>query len=628
MSNKGIRRTFRTPKGYVHEQGNRVALFNQTYLGFVKDNQDAFKMGRLRVWIPEFSKDPTDEDGWFTVNYCSPFAGATPARDIKKESKKLEDTQQSYGWWAVPPDLDNEVVVMFINGDPNRGVWIGCLYQQFMNHMVPGIASNNSYQEGVDGTNPPVAEYNKWGGDVGNHDNPTRPRFEPLHEGLKNQGLYQDYQRGPTDASARRDPVPNVYGFKSPGGSQFVFDDDENNQYVRIRTKTGAQVLINDTTGFVYINSRNGNSWIEISDDGIDMYTAKSFSVRSQQDINFHADGNINMYAKKQINLYSGRSSSWQAGKNLDILVGDELKASSAGSLNLLSTNSIAVKSAGDFSLQAGGTNSQESGGATSLSSGGTMYLSSPSKQMNGGKGPKPKSAKEASGPEPQEASDRELNVQTNYGEINTRTIVSRLVTHEPFDLHPAGPTAPVRQRVDLSVSTRNQVDGNASVDTGNPDDIPADAPEEIVTDDATFVCPTTGPVTSLFGPRKSPARGASTIHKGVDVGVPIGTPVIAMRDGTVTKAGWGTGYGNVIYIRHDDGYETRYAHLSKFNVSVGQKVKQGMVIAKSGNTGIGSGPHLHFEIRKNGNGINPSQKLPDIRKGARMIAGKGLPPK
>jgi murein DD-endopeptidase MepM/ murein hydrolase activator NlpD len=78
-----------------------------------------------------------------------------------------------------------------------------------------------------------------------------------------------------------------------------------------------------------------------------------------------------------------------------------------------------------------------------------------------------------------------------------------------------------------------------------------------------------------------------------------------------------------VIYIRHDDGYETRYAHLTSFNVRAGTKVKQGQVIAKSGNTGVGSGPHLHFEIRKGGTALNPSVKLKNIRKGARLSAGR-----
>jgi murein DD-endopeptidase MepM/ murein hydrolase activator NlpD len=620
--NRGFRRSFKTPAGYRQEPGGRTALFNQTYLGFVKNNEDALMMGRLQVWIPEFSSNPDDESTWFTVSYCSPFAGATPAKDLKKGGQELADTQQSYGWWAVPPDLDNEVVVMFINGDPNRGVWIGALYQQYMNHMVPGIASAKSFKEGGEGVDPPVAEYNKWGSDVGNNENPTRPRFEPLHQGIHNQGLYPDPIRGPTDSSARRASVSHVYGFKTPAGSQFVFDDGTDNPHIRLRTASGAQIMINETAGFVYLISANGNSWLEVSDDGVDIYSAKSVSLRAQGDFNVHSDGAINMYAKKSFNVYGGGGGSMQFGRNLDVLAGGTTNISSAGNLNLMSQASVAVSAGGKLSLQSGGVMGIGAGGALGLSSGGHLVLSGAKVQQNSGSGTQPSAAAEASGPQPAELPDRELNASKQFPEINTKTIVSRLVTHEPFDGHPVTKADAARARVDLSVSSRDQVDGNGN-DGVDPDDIQPGEEEIIPTDNATFVAPASGPVTSLFGPRNTGIAGASRNHKGVDLGIPRGTSVVAMRDGTVTKAGWGTGYGNVIYIKHDEGYETRYAHLTSFNVRPGTKVKQGQVIGKSGNTGVGSGPHLHFEIRKNGSAINPNAKLKNIRKGSRLNAGR-----
>ena len=112
------------------------------------------------------------------------------------------------------------------------------------------------------------------------------------------------------------------------------------------------------------------------------------------------------------------------------------------------------------------------------------------------------------------------------------------------------------------------------------------------------------------FGGRKAPKKGASTNHKGIDWATPIGTAVMASSGGTVTRAGWGSGYGYVVYIQHADGRETRYGHLSKVLVSVGQKVSQGQKIALSGNTGRSTGPHLHFEIRINGQAVNPLNYL------------------
>lgn len=114
------------------------------------------------------------------------------------------------------------------------------------------------------------------------------------------------------------------------------------------------------------------------------------------------------------------------------------------------------------------------------------------------------------------------------------------------------------------------------------------------------------GRLTSPFGYRKRPTKGASSYHKGIDWGTPVGTPVYASCGGTVVKAGWGSGYGNVVYINHPDGKQTRYGHLSRVLVSAGQSVSQGQKIALSGNTGVSTGPHVHFEVLSGGTAINP----------------------
>lgn len=126
-----------------------------------------------------------------------------------------------------------------------------------------------------------------------------------------------------------------------------------------------------------------------------------------------------------------------------------------------------------------------------------------------------------------------------------------------------------------------------------------------------TYIKPISGGrLSSGFGGRNAPTKGASTNHKGIDWATPIGTAVMASCGGTVTKAGWGSGYGYVVYIRHEDGRETRYGHLSKVLVSAGQRVSQGQKIALSGNTGRSTGPHVHFEIRINGQAVNPLNYL------------------
>ena len=118
------------------------------------------------------------------------------------------------------------------------------------------------------------------------------------------------------------------------------------------------------------------------------------------------------------------------------------------------------------------------------------------------------------------------------------------------------------------------------------------------------------GRLSSNFGRRSAPTRGASSYHKGVDWATPTGTAVVASSGGTVAKAGWGSGYGYVVYINHPDGRQTRYGHLSKVLVSAGQTVSQGQKIALSGNTGVSTGPHIHFEILINGSQVNPLKYL------------------
>ncbi len=126
-----------------------------------------------------------------------------------------------------------------------------------------------------------------------------------------------------------------------------------------------------------------------------------------------------------------------------------------------------------------------------------------------------------------------------------------------------------------------------------------------------TYIKPISGGrQSSGFGRRSAPTRGASTYHKGIDWATPTGTPVYASCGGKVSRAGWGSGYGYVVYIDHEDGRQTRYGHLSKILVKVGDTVKQGEKIALSGNTGVTTGPHLHFEILINGTQVNPLKYL------------------
>lgn len=110
----------------------------------------------------------------------------------------------------------------------------------------------------------------------------------------------------------------------------------------------------------------------------------------------------------------------------------------------------------------------------------------------------------------------------------------------------------------------------------------------------------------SGYGYRRDPIYGTTKFHEGMDFSSPVGTPVYATGNGTVTHASWQSSYGNLVEINHGYNYTTRYAHLSQILVKPGQTVKRGDLIGKVGNTGKSTGPHLHYEVRFRGQPQNP----------------------
>ncbi|BCM19913.1 murein DD-endopeptidase MepM [Mesorhizobium sp. J8] len=126
--------------------------------------------------------------------------------------------------------------------------------------------------------------------------------------------------------------------------------------------------------------------------------------------------------------------------------------------------------------------------------------------------------------------------------------------------------------------------------------------------------------VTSPFGVRTDPILGSAALHTGMDFRAPIGMPAKVTAAGTVTRAGWAGGYGRMVEVDHGNGFATRYGHLSEIDVTVGQKLAAGDVIGKTGSSGRSTGPHLHYEVRHDGEAVDPLRFLTVGKKVAQYL--------
>lgn len=414
-----------------------VAMLPFIYVGFVKDNSDVQRMGRLSVWIPELGGHADDSGSWVIASYMSPFAGATDINSIPNYKGNSQVGQQSYGLWLVPPDLNNEVCVFFAAGDVSRAYWMGCTYQQNMNHMVPGIAVNVTTEPQPPVHVSPVTEYNK-ANVPGNVDSPARPPFHPLTDGLNIEGLTSDHERGLSSTSARREVPSQVFGLLTPRGNTIHIDEQHSgdnatgaseNEFIRLRTRSGTQVLIDETTGFVYINSKNGNAWLEVSDAGVDIYSMNSVSIRAQQDFNIRADRNIILDAGANIYMNAGQNISGSC-KNL------AFTASAGGSLQVtngnldIKANNLHLESVSNTSLKAGGTQARD--GSSINDNSGMSVSADVGSQM-----PQAGSVLDTK----QTGSGNSFQWTHGGGKVNT--IVSRMPTHEPWRGHPNSKVPP-----------------------------------------------------------------------------------------------------------------------------------------------------------------------------------------
>jgi hypothetical protein len=387
------------------------------FIGFVKNNFDPTRSGRLQVWIPELGGDENSPTSWRTISYASPYSGTTYREPSNRGSNNsFDQVAHSYGMWAVPPDIDCQVICTFIAGDPNRGYWFACVNTDLSHYMVPGLASasqvDNQFTPAdlaanydASASNWPVTEFNEF------IDNNNSPGFiqnkKPVHTVqtgiLIEQGLDRDRARGAVTSSSQRESPSTVFGISTPGrpvndpaddpefqakmlagtlttkdvmitsrkgGHTFVMDDGDQqggSQLVRLRTAGGHQILLNDSDDIIYIANNTGTAWIEFNSAGqISAYSQAGLNLRTEGDFNLHSDANININAAGNINMFAGTAIAQQT-----------LSHSTKATTITAQATSIGLLSTGGLNLQGASGGFKISGDL--VLKGGKIYLNSQS---------------------------------------------------------------------------------------------------------------------------------------------------------------------------------------------------------------------------------------------------------
>ena len=477
-------------------------------LAMVVSHLDPDYMGSLQVEkLRQVGNDTKRTGQLASVKYISPFLGITNF-DSNSRENVYEGTQKSYGMWMVPPDIGTVVVCVFVDGDPARGYYLGCIQQKDMNFMIPGYAATSFHTTGIE-KRVPVAEYNKKADiqikkDTTQIEKPPHPYFTEMY---KNQGLLRDDIRGITTSSARREWPSSVFGISTPGpvdkdgpmhrygkkeyevtnlpfsrlgGSSFVMDDGDDkflriksasegppeyaavedgdtdgnrkllhNELIRIRTRTGHQILMHNTEDLIYIGNAKGTTWIELTSDGkMDIYCEDSISVHTKNDLNFYADRDINMEAGRNFNikvaeemhtnvlkdhiLIVDENQKIHIKKDVDITYDKTFQHKIKEDVNIQFDSKYLHKVGSDYDFNAGGHIYMTSGGSNETNAGGGIIESAPVIHMNGPTAATAAMASEAELPKVLKTH----SVPDENGSTLFNTIMRRVPTHEPWPHH------------------------------------------------------------------------------------------------------------------------------------------------------------------------------------------------
>lgn len=365
------------------------------FLAKVISHLDPTYMGILEVEILRPVGNTNTEGQLHQVRYMSPFCGVTSVDYTGEAPNDYNNTQKSYGMWFVPPDPGTIVMVIFIDGDPKRGYWLGCVYDENMNFMVPGLAGTESVVDGksINGTTVryPAAEYNKKINSTSADTTQIKKPIHPIAAALEKQGLLLDDCRGVTTSSARRDAPSMVFGISTPGpidkrsgakqgpigkkehqipnafvsrlgGTTLVMDDGDDKflrkkpphipadadpsvsgppEYAAVEqgetAPTDPTMLHNE---LFRIRTRTGHQLLfHNSEDLIYISNSKGtawIELSSNGKIDIFAEDSISIHTNKDFNFYAGRDINLEAIRNINMRANQELQIETVNDMNLV----------------------------------------------------------------------------------------------------------------------------------------------------------------------------------------------------------------------------------------------------------------------------------------------------
>jgi len=501
MSENEVRSRGRA-QNYKFDRGGTAAEMGP-FVGLVVSNVDSTRQGRLMVAIEEFgavnqdgSPNLTDKSLWRTVRYCPPFYGATPlaGSGTSAGTGTYPGNRNTYGMWFTPPDVGVRVICFFVGGDPEKGYYLGVLPDDGQNHMIPAIGAvanyqvNNATQQQYFANDPrlPVAEINVQNQQINNN-----PKFfdqpKPVHSYsaaiLFQQGLNKDLVRGPIASSSQRESPSNCYGIITPGraiydggltdetiteqlragtvspesikvigrrgGHSLVMDDgalDGSDNLIRIRTAKGHQITMSDDGNAFYICHANGQSWIELGQEGtVDVFSTNSVNVRTQGTINLHADKDVNIYAGEKLNIKSKKGTTIQSDDAISLACKTSLTVFAEATLGIKSNGTLAFKSK-----------------VATIDGGAALGLKGTVINLNGGPMlpvTTPKGLTKYLMPDTTFNSSTGWNIQEDALE----SICTRSPTHEPWPYHNKG----VQVKVDLEQGQPGRPPGSPTLPDG-----------------------------------------------------------------------------------------------------------------------------------------------------------------